>query len=86
MPIITLDGQAVSKSASLAGITSYARKHCVIQAYIFKNSDESGILDLVFHNGAVSSIYFGSYTALKYWIEARLKDNANFHGADYSYQ
>lgn len=84
--IITLDGQEVSRSRNLRGILRYANQNPVIQSHIFKNSDGTGTLDIVFNNGATVSTLFADYSVLKDWIEYRLKHNANFHGADYSYQ
>lgn len=86
MVVITLDDQIVSRSRNLRGIMEYARVNPVILMHIVKESDGSGILSIIFYNGAEVNTKFADYNVLKQWAANRLTYNANFHGADFSWQ
>lgn len=71
MVTIFYDGKPINRSKNLAGILRYLRVVPAKRLVLERGEGESGILYILFNNGASVMTDFASYIVMKEWVAAR---------------
>jgi len=64
-------GEPVNRSKNLAGILRYLRIVPAKRIVLERREGESGILRILFNNGAYTEADFASYIVMKDWVSSR---------------